>query len=163
MYLLVTKLKNRIVRNSDAYMQCISLAVLVSTIAVFLIKYDYTRKPDSLLSKFAKWTWGCVYRTDNPLLQSYSLWSKSSEYLPLESKEINDEYRKTCFITRWHMLHFVLHIVVAFVYPKFVIELIMTSTIFEIYEYFSCNCHDVTDIFFNVTGAMRGFYLRKWV
>lgn len=160
MYLLI-KLKDRIINNLDDYMQCISLAFLVSTIAVFLINYDYTQNKDSLLSKSAKWTWGCVYKTNVLSLQSYSLWSKSSEYLPLESKETNDEYRKTCFVTRWHMLHFVLHIIVAFVYPKFVVELIMTSTLFEIYEYFSCNCHDITDIFYNVTGALIGYYLRK--
>lgn len=104
---------------------------------------------------------GCAIETRNGFLSKVSQATKSRTYNPLLSDEENAEFVKNCITTTWHVIHFVGHIVIAFVAPMFWPEILMLSTAFEFYEYFTCKCHDVTDIGYNTVGVAIGLGLRR--
>jgi hypothetical protein len=116
---------------------------------------------NKMFSLFAKQTWRCFYESDNPYLQAYSKATKSATYIPFISQAENDEYVKKCFITVWHMIHFVGYLLTAFAFPMFWPEILIASAAFELYEYFSCKCHDVSDLVYNSSGILIGVLLRK--
>ena len=139
----------------------ISVGVILVVVLELCIGHNYRKAPDTVVSKSVRWTWGCVYETDVPLLQKYSQLTKSKSYNTVMTPDENAAFVKRCLITKWHAIHFVGHIMVAFFLPLFPIEIILASTAYEIYEYFRCKCHDVSDIVYNVAGVMCGVYLRR--
>ena len=64
-------------------------------------------------------------------------------------------------MTRWQCVHLFGHFVLGFLFPMFAGELLLATTLFEVYEYVSCNCHDVTDLVYNVVGTYLGVALRR--
>jgi hypothetical protein len=152
---------SRIQNNKGQFMCLVGVGVVLSLIAIRTFSHDYKKDNTSLFGKFAEASTQCAYRTKNPFLQAYSQLTKTKNYLTQESKEVNDDYVKTCFTTSWHCIHFVVYLTLGYAFPLFWREIIVGATAFEIYEYFSCNCHDVTDIFWNCLGVFVGYHLRK--
>lgn len=74
------------------------------------------------------------------------------------------EYRvKTCLISLWNILHFVLFFIMGLVVPNVFWEVVLVSMIYEYAEYKLYNCHDVLDIVWNISGYLLGDYVRTWV
>ena len=154
---LVDTISNNVIRFTILLLTGIS----VISITLKILNHDVNSDPHSLFTKIVKSTWGCAYETKNKYLQKYSESTKSSEYNILLSKEENVLFVKTCFITRWHMIHFIGHIVLGLLFPMFWFFILASSFSFEIWEYFNCNCHDITDIFVNCLGVFIGVSISK--
>ena len=67
------------------------------------------------------------------------------------------ELRK-CAVTIWELSHLFLHVIIGYFYGMSYSIGIGVS--WEIFEYFSCDCHSVYDFAHNITGGMIGTYLR---
>jgi len=147
--------------NKRSFLYLIIIGVLLSFIAILTFSYDYKINGHTLFGKFAKFSTKCTFKTDNPLLQKYSKMTKTENYLTQEPKEVNDEYVNTCFMTVWHSIHFLVYLTLGFMFPLFWKEVLIGATLFEFYEYLSCNCHDVTDIFWNTLGVFIGYNLNR--
>jgi hypothetical protein len=46
--------------------------------------------------------------------------------------------------------------VLSFLFPSFFIEFFLVGILFEIFEYFVRDCHDVSDILYNLAGIATG-------
>lgn len=146
--------------KTEFYMVALILITL-TCICVAMINYDYTKNHTSWISNVNRATWGCAIRTDNPYLQKYSQATKSATYIPKASAEENKEFIRTCFTSIWHVIHFVGHLIGGFLFPMWWFEILALTTAFELYEYFSCRCHDVSDVVYNTAGILLGVYLRQ--
>ena len=69
------------------------------------------------------------------------------------------EYIKSCVITFWGFTHFFMYFILSLLVPSFYLEFFAIGVLFEIYEYYKYDCHDVNDIYLNTFGILLGKYL----
>lgn len=158
---LYTLLITPLIKYNREFSILVFLGILTIITTLVLMHIDYN-KHDNIISRFSKWLWyTCGIPTrGNPVLVNYSVKTKSKDYISHTDREQNDRYIKSCLMTGWHVVHFLGHLIGAFLFPMFWIHLLLGTTAFEVYEYFSCNCHDFSDIVYNITGVAIGYFLR---
>jgi hypothetical protein len=162
---ILGRIRRRIVANKAAYLQLLLIGTFFAVLTLSLVHYatvsaDSDSHEHDLFTRFARWTFRCFAKTDDPRLQAWSQATKGTSYVPFGTPEENGEYARTCFMTTWHAIHFTGHAILVFFYPKFILEILAASTIFEMYEYIS-KIHDVSDIGYNVTGSLVGLLLNR--
>lgn len=70
---------------------------------------------------------------------------------------------KTCLLSLWGVLHFVLFLIMGWLIPNVLWEVVGVSILYEMAEYLLYNCHDGLDIVLNVSGYLVGRILRNQV
>ena len=70
---------------------------------------------------------------------------------------------KNCVITFWGFTHFLMYMVLGYIFPSCFFLLLISGVCFEIYEYYRFNCEDLFDIPLNISGLLLGIYLSKQV
>ena len=68
---------------------------------------------------------------------------------------------KTCLLSLWGVLHFLLFMILGYVIPNVLWEVVGVSILYEFAEYLLYNCHDAFDIVLNVSGYLVGRMLRN--
>ena len=77
------------------------------------------------------------------------------------SKKINYNYlNKNCILSSWALTHFFMYLILGFICPQFFSVFIASSVLFEIYEHYKWDCHDVLDVVWNTLGLIIGVKLR---
>lgn len=127
--------------------------------------FSYDKKQEKSYTPFRRYLFekvnGCFINSDNSFLQKLSHFVKGEKYFIQLSHSENMKFRKECITTVWNMLHFSSHLIVCFIFPFFYREIFAVSFLYEIYEYYVYKCHDISDIFYNVSGLLLGYNLRK--
>ena len=165
-------MRRRAVDNRSEYGQLALIGLLAIVATLVLIEKAKQLRRDmqedgtaihdghrDFLTRLSVRTFECAIPTDVPALQARSTRTKGGDYVPFMTPEQNAEYVRTCFTTTWHAIHFTGHAIVVALYPRFVLEVLACSTLFEMYEY-SIDVHDFTDIGYNIAGALVGLTLR---
>jgi hypothetical protein len=136
--------------------------IIWETTAYIFLDANYgTTQKSAFKQTMNDFLWGCACETDNPVLHSLGDMTKGSKYFFIRGKEYNDIYRKKCLITNYHIAHFLMYMVFGFLFPNIIPELIVVSSLFEVFEYYYCNCEDIMDIVYNVVGLYVGKYIRE--
>ena len=68
-----------------------------------------------------------------------------------------------CFITTWHIYHFVQYLILGIVFPSYHIILLILGIVFEILEKYVFQCDDILDIAFNILGLYIGVFIGKYI
>lgn len=86
----------------------------------------------------------------------------SNYYIGATSEERKDQLG-TCLFTYWSLQHFLFFFALGFLTPDLMFEALSIGLLFEIYEYYRFDCHDVLDLLLNTLGFLAGNYLaRTW-
>ena len=160
-------LKNLVARVKKYKVEYI-LFIIAGLIVNTFINYSgltYEVSKEHTYSPFRRYLYkkvnSCFMRSDNPIFQELSHFVKGEKYIVQLSHEENIKFRKECIITTWNMLHFSAHLVMVFLFPLFYREIFTVSFLFEIYEYYVFQCHDLSDILYNIAGLYLGYQLRQ--
>lgn len=70
---------------------------------------------------------------------------------------------KTCVLSLWGVLHFVLFMMIGYFVSNVLWEVVGVSILYELAEYLLYNCHDALDIVLNVSGYLVGRILRTYL
>ena len=68
---------------------------------------------------------------------------------------------KYCVFTMWSFMHFIFYILIGFFCPSLFFLTLSIGIIFEIFEYFTFDCHDILDVVYNSSGFGVGYLLHK--
>lgn len=156
----------KVKRHPHQFASLIVGTPILTWLAVTIIDTDWiARHRDTVFVRYlVDWSWGCFVPTHGVgWLERYSRWSKAPTYIPCYTAAENEAYIRRCLVTRWHLIHFVVHLLAGMCCPDFAVEVLVCSTLFEAYEYASCRCEDVTDLVYNATGMALGLILGRIV
>lgn len=70
--------------------------------------------------------------------------------------------RRYCLMTLWAFTHVWLYIIIGFYCPKLFLASFFVGILFECFEGYFFQCHDLLDIGFNSLGFFIGYYLQQW-
>jgi hypothetical protein len=130
-----------------AYIYCIIYAPLIEN-----------SNDDSFTTQIANMNKSCLLQCKSESCKNYISNNRGNQYfisIPIsEQEEI-----KSCVITFWGFTHFLMYFVLALIVPAFYIELFFIGVMFEIYEYYKYDCHDLNDIYLNVFGILLGKFM----
>jgi hypothetical protein len=127
------------------------------------LSYDKNIKYPKLTHDIHNYLLLCGIKTENKNVQSLIKNIRGKNYNPVWDETTNKSYAKSCITTNWNLFHFFSHIIITFLYPQVYPLLLLTTTLFEIYEYIEYDCHDYTDIIYNVVGIYIGLKLNKCI
>ena len=157
-------MKDRIKKYKVEYIQGIFICIILE-IFIRYSAFNYDKKNEKNYSNFRRGLFklinGCSLKTKNPFFQKISNLVKGEKYVIQNSIEENKVFRNECVVTTWNFFHFLSHFFLTFFYPFFYPEIFAISFLYEIYEYFSFKCHDLSDVMYNVIGIFGGYPLRK--
>lgn len=156
-------IKQHVYNNYGEYIGASILGLIIWKITAYIFldeNYNSTEK-SAFVETMNNFLWGCAYESDNPSLHQLGDMTKGSKYFFIRGEQYNDIYRKKCVVTNYHIAHFFMYVIFGFLFPNIFWELVVASSIFEIFEYYYCNCEDVMDVFYNVMGLYLGKYLRE--
>jgi hypothetical protein len=109
----ISSFKNRFLFNKKEFSTFLITGTFTTLIILELVN------PNTFLFKSNMWIWKCAIRTKNPVLQKYSLLTKGESYVLSDNIKHNVEYRKTCIVTTWNIVHYILSYDRCFSFPTF--------------------------------------------
>lgn len=159
---LISIISTKLSANCQDYIYASILAIIIWKTTEYIFLDDkYQNKNNSKLKKYLNdLLWSCTYETDNKVLQNIGDMTKGKKYFFIRGEEYNDIYRKKCFLTTYHVAHFLMYVIYGFLFPAIFYEIFVVSTLFEIFEYYYCNCEDIMDVLYNFIGLVVGYNLR---
>ncbi len=152
-------------KNNKYSIRNILLLIFIYSIAYYYcIVYAPTienNKDDSWVTKLSNMNKSCLVNCKTKECETHIKNSRGNTYLISLPKE-EQGYLKKCLITFWGFSHFLLYFVLAFFVPKLYIEEFIIGILFEIWEYYKFDCHDMNDIVLNGIGILLGRYLSPY-
>src|SRR5271169_2982863 len=80
---------------------------------------------------------------------------RGSDYIIGDNGATNERI-SNCLVTFWGLTHFMLFAMVGFIAPWLFWEMFAVGCLFELYESYRFNCHDVLDVGLNTLGFLAG-------
>lgn len=100
----------------------------------------------------------CPVKCKSDSCKTYADKTRGHKYNPTNAKT---NTIKTCAITFWHITHFALYFILAYLFPSFYIEFFFIGILFEFAEYIVAECQDASDVIFNLGGILAGIAVSK--
>ena len=101
----------------------------------------------------------CVFGLRTARVRSIVSKTRGNMYI-IDGDNKNNDRIKTCFLTFFGAMHFLLYMVIGLLVPNLFLETFIIGIAFELYEYYQYQCHDAFDIVFNTAGFLVGRTLR---
>jgi len=101
----------------------------------------------------------CYINCKNPFCK-YILQFRGDDYF-LTFGDEKETRVKTCLLSLWGVLHFILFTIIGLFVPNVFFEVVIVSILYELIEYLLYNCHDALDILLNISGYLLGTYLKS--
>lgn len=143
---------------------CTNIIIILSILSIAYI-YSLVYAPsiensndDSFTTSISKMNKGCLLNCASEYCKKYITDSRGKQYF-ISMPPSEQEYIKGCIITFWGMTHFLMYFILATLVPAFYVELFFIGIVFEIYEYYKFDCHDVNDVYLNTMGILLGKFL----
>jgi hypothetical protein len=99
----------------------------------------------------------CPVKCKSDSCKTYVGKTRGKKYTPTNDQNPT----KSCAMTFWHVTHFVLYFILSYLFPSFYVEFFVICVLWEFIEYFTFECQDVSDLFFNSTGILTGIAVSK--
>ena len=100
----------------------------------------------------------CYINCDHPICK-YLTKYRGKDYFLTFGNSTQSKKTKTCILSLWGVLHFLLFAIIGIYVKGVLIEVVMVSILYEYLEYVLYNCHDAFDIVLNVAGYLFGSYV----
>ena len=104
----------------------------------------------------------CYLTCQHPICQTL-LKLRGDDYFLTFGDSTTKTRVKTCLVSLWNVLHFVLFFILGRVVPNVFWEVVVVSIIYEYAEYKLYNCHDAMDILWNISGYLAGVFIGERV
>ena len=153
---------NHIIQCRYEYVYLLGICI-ISLIFLNVVSFNYDAKEkhlpviDLLHDKLNT----CSIYVKSTLFKKYGPMLRGDNYVVDMPSEENKQFIETCMITTYNIVHYVYYLIVTMICPRLWIELLVICVGFEVYEYYRWNCHDYTDILYNVLGIISGLLIRK--
>lgn len=134
-----------------AYLYCIVFAVFASD----------NKEHNPILNAFNTMHESCIARCDLDVCIK-STGTRGTNYY-IGSTTENGNNLSNCIMTFWNFTHLILFFILGLLFANLWVEIAAIGILFEIYEYYKFNCHDVLDIFYDLTGLFIGVILSRYL
>jgi uncharacterized membrane protein AbrB (regulator of aidB expression) len=150
------------------FMTYIYIIILYATLIIVNISEKKHQLGNSLYNLIQK----CVIYIEHPLVAKLtSLRGKNNFTVNDVEKNLENKIKqkngknndKYCILSLWALTHIFLYMLIGFFCPDLFIPSFIIGVIYEIFEKYSFDCHDVLDIFYNSLGFGIGFGINKMV
>jgi len=130
---------------------------LIGFLNVELMTYLTTTRFASYINKAYSY---CYISCEHPICK-FLLKLRGDDYF-LTFAEGQEKRIKSCMLSLWGVLHFILFAIIGFFIPNVFWEVVIVSILYELAEYLLYNCHDALDILLNIAGYLTGVYLQRF-
>ena len=76
---------------------------------------------------------------------------------------IGKKTRDRCLVTIWSVTHYLMYMVLGYLFPNMFWETFALGLLFEVVEAATIDCHDIMDVVWNTLGFITGRYIRARV
>ena len=120
---------------------------------------NHKKKKDWLTNTLSK----CVVKYKSSWTEKITLRRGSGSFITIgKNKKVNkDETMRYCVFTMWAATHVITYMFLGFFCPSLFWLTFIIGTLFEIFECFTFDCHDILDIFYNTIGFGIGYLIQK--
>lgn len=137
------------------YLQLSGIGILI----LFVVTLTYVTNPEinyPWLQKFQQSTTKCFLPLKHWMVDNLNVY-RGKQYFSMVTDREQDV--KGCLVTTWNLIHLVSHFILGMLYPCCWFGILFVTTIFEMFECWFVDCHDLSDLFYNVFGMTLGVYL----